>query len=61
MKSYPNKSSEEIIHITNQIVMMVSEFHMTSYCWPIKQCRPVVPPFMEDDMPPEEEYLAEGE
>ena len=52
---------EEIIYITNIIVVMVSEFHLTSTCVPVGHCRIIVPSFIEDDLPPEAEYLTPEE
>ena len=40
---------------------MISEFHLTSSCLSEKQCRPVVPPFMEDELPLLKEYVSEAE
>ena len=54
---YPQKSAREIIYITNIIVVMISEFHLTSTCVPVGHCRIIVPSFIEDDLPPEVEYL----
>ena len=58
---FPKKTLKEIIYITNVIVAMISEFHLTSSCLPIEHCRPVIPPFVEDELPPVEEYLSEAE
>ena len=58
---YPRKTPKEIIYITNMVVAMISEFHLTSSCLPKEHCRPVVPPFVEDELPPVEEYLSEVE
>ena len=40
---------------------MISEFHLTSSCLSEKQCHPIVPPFMEDELPLLEEYVSEAE
>ena len=61
MDHYPQKSTREIIYITNIIVVMISEFHLTSTCVPVGHCRIIVPSFIEDDLPPEEEYLTPEE
>ena len=58
---FPKKTLKEIVYITNVVVTMISEFHLTSLCQPEKHCRPVVPPFIEDELPPVEEYLSEAE
>ena len=58
---YPQKSAREIIYITNIIVVMISEFHLTSTCVPVGHCRIIVPSFIEDDLPPEAEYLTPEE
>ena len=58
---YPQKSMEEIIYITNIIVVMISEFHLTSTCVPVGHCRIIIPTFIEDELPPEEEYLTPEE
>ena len=58
---YPQKSMEEIIYISNIIVVMISEFHLTSACVPVGHCRIIIPSFIEDDLPPEEEYLTPEE
>ena len=38
MDRYPRKSNEEIIYIANIIVVMISEFHLTSSCVPVGHC-----------------------
>ena len=58
---YPKKTLKEIVYITNVVVTMISEFHLTSSCLSEKQCCPVVPPFMEDELPLLEEYVSEAE
>ena len=58
---FPKKTPKKILYITNVVVTMISEFHLTSSCLPEKHCHPVVPPFMEDELPPVEEYLSEAE
>ena len=58
---FPRKTLKEIVYITNVVVTMISEFHLTSLCLPEKHCRPVVPPFMEDELPLLKEYLSEAE
>ena len=58
---FPKKTLKEIVYITNVVVIMISEFHLTSSCQPKKHCHPVVPPFIEDELPPVEEYLSEAE
>ena len=58
---YPKKTLKEIMYITNVVVTMISEFHLTSSCLSEKQCCPVVPPFMEDELPLLEEYVSEAE
>ena len=58
---YPQKSAREIIYITNIIVVMISEFHLTSTCVPVGHCRIIIPSFIEDDLPPEAEYLTPEE
>ena len=47
--------------MTNIIVAMISEFHLTSSCLPPGHCRPVLPSFVEDELPLLEEYLSESE
>ena len=47
--------------MTNIIVAMISEFQLTSSCLPPGHCRPVLPSFVEDELPPVEEYLSESE
>ena len=61
MDCYPWKSMREILYITNIIVVMISEFHLTSTCVPVGHCRIIIPSFIEDDLPPEEEYLTPEE
>ena len=46
-------------YITNVIVVMVTEFHLTSSCFSLKHCCPVIPPFIEDELSPIKEYLSE--
>ena len=58
---FPKKTLKEIVYITNVVVTMISEFHLTSSCQPEKHYHPVVPPFVEDKLPPVEEYLSEAE
>ena len=58
---FPKKTLKEIMYITNVVVAMISEFHLTSLCLPEKHCHPVVPQFMEDELPLLEEYLSEAE
>ena len=58
---YPKKTLKEIMYITNVVVTMISEFHLTSSCLSEKQCCPMVPPFMEDELPLLEEYVSEAE
>ena len=58
---YPQKSPREITYITNVIVVMISKFHLTSTCVPMGHCRIIVPSFIEDDLPPEAEYLTPEE
>ena len=58
---FPKKTLKEIVYITNVVVTMISEFHLTSSCLPEKHCCPVVPSFMEDELPLLEEYLSEAE
>ena len=58
---FPKKTLKEIVYITNVVVAMISEFHLTSSCQPEKHCRPVVPLFIEDELPLLEEYLLEAE
>ena len=58
---FPKKTHKEIAYITNLVVAMISEFHLTSTCLPAGHCCPVMPPFVEDELPPVEEYLSEKE
>ena len=58
---FPKKAQKEIVYITNLLVASISEFHLTSTCLPVGHCRPVVPSFVEDELPPVEEYLSEAE
>ena len=55
------KAPKEIAYMTNVIVATISEFHLTSTCLPPGHCHPVLPPFVEDELPPVEEYLSEAE
>ena len=58
---FPRKTRKEVAYITNLVVATISEFHLTSTCLAEGHCRPVLPPFVEDELPPVEEYLSEAE
>ena len=51
----------EITYIANVIVAMISEFHLASACVARGYFRVVIATFIEDELPPEEEYLSEEE
>ena len=61
MDRYPRKSNEEIIYIANVIMAMISKFHLTSSCLARGYCWIIIAAFIEDDLPPEEEYLTKEE
>ena len=59
-KFFPCKTTE-IVGLSNVLCLSISEFHLTSTCSPPGMCMPVLPPVVEAELPPLENYLHEGE
>ena len=58
---FPNKTTEQLVYFSNVLCISISEFHLTSACFPPGMCMPVLPPVVEAELPPLENYLHEGE
>ena len=60
-KFFPHKTAEQLVYFSNILCLSISEFHLTSTCSPPGMCAPVLPPVVEAELPPLENYLLEGE
>ena len=60
-KFFPCKTTEQLVYFSNILCLSISEFHLTSACSPPGMCAPVLPPVVEAELPPLENYLHEGE
>ena len=60
-KFFPHKTTEQLVYFSNVLCLSISEFHLTSACSPPGMCVPVLPPVVEAELPPLENYLHEGE
>ena len=60
-KFFPGKTKEQLVYFSNVLCIALSEFHLTSACFPPGMCAPVLPPVVEAELPPLENYLHEDE
>ena len=60
-KFFPHKTKEQLVYFSNVLCISLSEFHLTSTCSPPGMCAPVLPPVVEAELPPLENYLHEEE
>ena len=60
-KFFPHKTMEQLVYFSNVLCLSISEFHLTSACSPPGMCALVLPPVVEVELPPLENYLHEGE
>ena len=60
-KFLPRKTKEQLVYFSNVLCISLSEFHLTSTCSPPGMCTPVLPPVVEAELPPLENYLHEEE
>ena len=60
-KFFPCKTKEQLVYFSNVLCIFISEFHLTSVCFPLGMCTPVLPPVVEAELPPLENYLHEEE
>ena len=58
---FPRKTTEQLVYFSNILCLSISEFHLTSTCSPPGMCELVLPPAVEAELPPLENYLHEGE
>ena len=58
---FPCKTTEQLVYFSNILCLSISEFHLTSTFSPPGMCAPVLPPVVEAELPPLENYLHEGE
>ena len=58
---FPHKTVEQLVYFSNVLCLSISEFHLTSTCTPPGMCAPVLPLFVEAELPPLEMYLHQGE
>ena len=56
-KFFPRKTQEQLVYFSNVLWISISEFHVTSTCSPLGMCTPVLPPVVEAELPPLENYL----
>ena len=60
-KFFPHKTKEQLVYFSNVLCIALSKFHLTSACSPLGMCAPVLPPVVEAELPPLENYLHEDE
>ena len=60
-KFFPRKTQEQLVYFSNVLCISISEFHLTSTCSPLGMCAPVLPPVVEAELPPLENYVHEEE
>ena len=60
-KFFPCKTKEQLVYFSNVLCIALSEFHLTSACSPLGMCALVLPPVVEAELPPLENYLHEDE
>ena len=60
-KFFPCKTMEQLVYFSNVLCLSISEFHLTSTCSPPGMCVLVLPPVVEAELPPLENYLHKGE
>ena len=58
---FPCKTEEQLVYFSNVLCLSISKFHLTSACSPPGMCAPVLPPVVQAELPPLENYLHEGE
>ena len=60
-KFFPCKTKEQLVYFSNVLCIALPEFHLTSACSPPGMCALVLPPVVEAELPPLENYLHEDE
>ena len=60
-KFFPRKTQEQLVYFFNVLCISISEFYLTSTCSPPGMCAPVLPPVVEAELPPLENYVHEEE
>ena len=60
-KFFPCKTKEQLVYFSNVLCITLPEFHLTFACSPLGMCAPVLPPVVEAELPPLENYLHEDE
>ena len=60
-KFFPCKTKEQLVYFSNVLCIALPEFHLTSTCSPPGMCALVLPPVVEAELPPLENYLHEDE
>ena len=60
-KFFPHKTKEQLVYFSNVLCIALPEFHLTSAYSPPGMCAPVLPPVVEAELPPLENYLHEDE
>ena len=60
-KFFPHKTKEQLVYFSNVLCITLPEFHLTSTCYPLGMCALVLPPVVEAELPPLENYLHEDE
>ena len=58
---FPRKTTEQLVYFSHVLCLSISEFHLTSACSSPGMCALVLPPVVEAELPPLENYLHEGE
>ena len=58
---YPNMEPREARSLSNQVLCMIAEYHLTGLAQGSSSISPVLPEAAEELLPPIEDYLVEGE